>query len=392
MISSFVNKAISRFERIDKQGLQQLVMELSEEKTALRELFNTAREGILLINERLQVQFYNEAAKSILGIQQAEKPISSLEKLISDTELRSFIEKSVMEKREVYQELIELLSPRHMRINLAIRRSGSSLRDASSENYIVLLIPDITHDRSVKEKYQLEKLSSILSLGAGIAHEIGNPLNSINLHLQLLLKDAQKLKEPGKKRIQKSLEVILEETSRMDRIVRNFLRATRRKPLKFQLANIHDTLNETLALFEPEFKVQRIRVSADFSACIPNFLMDKEQIFQVLVNLIRNALEAMPEGGKLYLRTSAEQNVCEIAITDTGEGISKEVIPHIFDAYYTTKEEGNGLGLVIAYQIIKDHGGRLKVISKAGKGTAFKILLPIRKEKLQLPSPKDHHD
>ena len=139
---------------------------------------------------------------------------------------------------------------------------------------------------------------------------------------------------------------------------------------------------------KPELKASKIRVDETLDKRLPLFLIDPERIHQVFLNIIKNAVHAMPKGGALKIQTEAKGKLCLIHFQDTGVGIPDESIAKIFDAYYTTKEEGSGLGLMIVYQIIREHGGRIEVSSKPNQGTTFTIVLPIRTEKLSLPEPK----
>jgi len=138
---------------------------------------------------------------------------------------------------------------------------------------------------------------------------------------------------------------------------------------------------------EPELKAAKIRLATQWDERVPEFLLDHLRIHQVFLNIIKNAIHAMPKGGSLRIGTELKGKLCLIHFHDTGVGISDQDLPKIFDAYYTTREGGSGLGLMIVYQIVREHGGRIEVSSKLGKGTRFTVILPIRKEKLRLPEP-----
>ena len=139
-------------------------------------------------------------------------------------------------------------------------------------------------------------------------------------------------------------------------------------------------------LLAPELKTAKVKMRLNLDRPIPAFLMDEERLQQVFVNLIKNAIAAMPRGGTLTCHSTFKDKLCFIQISDTGVGIPEEQLPQIFDAYYTTREEGSGLGLMIVQQIIQEHGGRIEVASRMGKGTTFTVILPMRKERLGLPN------
>jgi len=134
-----------------------------------------------------------------------------------------------------------------------------------------------------------------------------------------------------------------------------------------------------------KLKESKIQVTQQLNAEIPLFLIDQDRMQQVFINLVKNSIQAMVRGGKLNIQTGLKDKLCFIQIQDTGVGIPESKLPKIFDAYFTTKEEGSGLGLMIAYQIISEHHGRIEATSKVNMGTTFRIVLPIRKEKLELP-------
>ncbi len=170
--------------------------------------------------------------------------------------------------------------------------------------------------------------------------------------------------------------------------MKNFLKATRKPPLRFRNEDLNAILSEALELMAPELEEKKIRVHFQPDPALPPFLMDRSRIYQIFSNLIKNAMEAMPRGGDLWISAAHKENAAIIRFKDTGSGINEKDLPHIFEAYYTTKEEGSGLGLMTVFSAVREHGGRIEVSSKPGKGTTFALLLPIRLAKLQLPMTK----
>lgn len=158
--------------------------------------------------------------------------------------------------------------------------------------------------------------------------------------------------------------------------------------MRFEATRVNELIGKTATLLKPELKARRISLREILDKNIPPFLLDAERMQQVFLNLIKNSIHAMPHKGTLCIRTELKDKLCLIHFQDTGVGIPEEKLPRIFDAYYTTKEEGTGLGLVIVYQIVREHGGRIEVSSKPNVGTTFTLILPLRKEKLGLPGPK----
>ncbi len=215
-----------------------------------------------------------------------------------------------------------------------------------------------------------ERLASLGQLAAGVAHEIKNPLNAINLTIEHLW---DKISNSGNARVQKYVETIQTEIRRLDKIVNNFLSFIRSENLKKADTDIKSELADVLNLFDREFASQKIKVRTDFA---PEFtsLIDAERFKTVFLNIILNAIQAMPDGGTLSISTNSETN--SIHIKDTGGGIPEKEIENLFDLLYTTKSTGTGLGLPTAYKIVKEHNGDIEIKSREGEGTEVIITLP----------------
>jgi Amt family ammonium transporter len=232
-----------------------------------------------------------------------------------------------------------------------------------------------------RQLFQAEKLAALGKLSAGIAHEIRNPLTSIKILIYSLA-------DPGASDAsrEKDLKVIESEIERVNKIIRQFLEFARPRPPSLEAADARKLVAETLALVGYEIESQGIEVERKDEGALPPVAMDREQIKQVLLNLILNALQAMPGGGKLRIQTAlirfgggekAAQAV-EIRVQDTGGGIPAEIQSRIFEPFFSTKEEGIGLGLSVAQRIVEEHQGRIRMESHGGQGTVFSIALPLK--------------
>jgi len=235
---------------------------------------------------------------------------------------------------------------------------------------------------SQEQLIQAEKLTSLGQMAASIAHEVNNPLSGVLVYTQLLSK---KIASNSISR-----EVILDYLSKMDseltrstRLVRNLLDFARQSPPALGKVDINEVVDRALDLVAHSFEKQDIEVVKEFNPSLPQLVADYDQLQQVCTNLILNAIQAMPEGGWLTLRTSAEgDGQLKIEVEDTGYGISAENMRKLFTPFFTTKSEvkGVGLGLAVAYGIIQRHHGRIEVQSQEGEGTTFTIYLPLSYE------------
>jgi signal transduction histidine kinase len=223
-----------------------------------------------------------------------------------------------------------------------------------------------------------EKLAALGQLAAGIAHEIRNPLTSINILIHSMtetLSSGDSSKE--------DLKVIEEEINRINEIVDQFLRFAKPAPPLLEKAEVVPIFEETLQLLRPQIERQRIAVKKEFQPFLPPILMDREQMKQVILNLLLNAVQAMPKGGHLKLKgkISEDDGWIKLSVQDSGVGIPDEDLDRLFDPFFSTKEGGIGLGLSIAHRIIDQHNGKIEVESGPGNGTLFTVSLPIHNER-----------
>lgn len=230
-------------------------------------------------------------------------------------------------------------------------------------------------DRLQRRARQAERLAELGTLTGGLAHEIKNPLSTIQLNLQLLREDLPE-HEPSTGRIVNRLTTVQKEASRLRDILDDFLRFAGKMELDRKPVDVNRLLEEMVDFFHPQAQIQRVQLRlrpAEGQLVVP---MDERLMKQALLNLMINALHAMPQGGELILSARRDANRAFIDVIDTGRGIEPDALPKIFQAYYSTKKGGHGLGLAISKRIIEEHGGSLSVVSEVGKGTDFRIELP----------------
>ncbi len=232
-------------------------------------------------------------------------------------------------------------------------------------------------DRLQRRARQAERLAELGTLTGGLAHEIKNPLSTIQLNLQLLREDLPD-HEPSTGRIVNRLTTVQKEASRLRDILDDFLRFAGKMELDRRPVDVNRLLEEMVDFFHPQAQLQRVQLRVkrgDRELVVP---LDERMMKQALLNLMINALHAMPQaGGEIILSAARDGDRAAIDVTDTGRGMDPEVLQRIFQAYYSTKKGGHGLGLAISKRIVEEHGGTIGAVSEVGKGTRFRIELPV---------------
>jgi signal transduction histidine kinase len=240
------------------------------------------------------------------------------------------------------------------------------------------------HLRKMKEmedRIQLaERISSLGHLAAGVAHEIRNPLNAMGMGLQRLKREFLPPDESKREEYISFTELILKEIRRVNNIIEQFLTLSRPFQLNLKESSLQDLLNHVVTLFREEASSLGITLRAEIPSGLPPIKMDPERLTQALINIMRNGMQAMGQGGILRIETKPLKDRVEVTISDSGSGIPPEQMEKIFNYYYTTKEKGVGLGLPIAHRIIEAHGGQLKIESRVGVGTKVTVTLPIERK------------
>jgi signal transduction histidine kinase len=245
----------------------------------------------------------------------------------------------------------------------------------------VIWVNQNRHLRRVKEmenRIQLaERLSSLGHLAAGVAHEIRNPLNAIGMGLQRLKKEFLPQEESKREEYLSFTELIFKEIRRVNEIIGQFLTLSRPFALNLKHSSLQELIKNLTTLLKEEASSQGIEIQTERNSDFPLIEMDEEKLTQAFLNIMKNGMQAMEQGGVLQVETQSFKDRVEVSFSDSGSGIPPEQMEKIFNYYYTTKEEGVGLGLPIAHRIIEAHGGQLKVESQVGSGTKVTVSLPV---------------
>lgn len=393
MKSGFLEKLVARLDRVEHGEVQQIVTRLIHEKGFLEKTFEALREGVILLDPAGIIGFVNQAAGSFFGVdpeKAAGEPISTV---IRGLEWDSLAKPG--RTRTISRDL-EVFYPENRFLNFYLAPIDSGKSSGKTLGY-VMLVRDLTSTRAeARETIESERLNALTLLAAGVAHEIGNPLNSLDIHLQLLGRKMRKLPPGDRKPLEEHLSTARSEIQRLDSILKQFLNAVRPTIPRREIQDLHLLLRDTLALLEPELSSRKIFVELDLAPSLPPASIDPGQFQQVFYNLIRNAYQALPpEDGRITIRTRATEFEFVISIEDDGSGISPEHMGAIFEPYRTTKSSGSGLGLLIVRRIVREHGGEISIESEENRGTRVTIRLPRAERSARLlphPSPEPFID
>ena len=382
---SSLDRVLGRLDTLDSVNLANLVQRLARERGLFEAIFNTIHEGILVISADGAIEYANEAATRLIGLREGELAGATLWRLVPG--LHPSLEASLADgaAMPVMEREIELSYPQPRVVRLyMVPFQAEGIREKSRRFAVILT--DITREKQTTERLiEDEKVSSVLLLAAGVAHELGNPLNSLTIHLQLIARKLKKLKaahdaEP----LAKSIAVCQEEVKRLDGIITNFLEALRPRPPDLAETNIVDVLNEVLRFQTGELENRGIAVEAETQADLPPILADRNQLKQVFFNLIANAVEAMGPGGKLRIKSRADDDSVYLMFGDSGVGIRPEDFSQLFQPYHTTKPGGHGLGLMIVQRIMRVLGGQVGIESKEGVGTVVTLTFPQKNRRVRM--------
>jgi two-component system, sporulation sensor kinase E len=409
MKAGFLEKLIERLGRIGPEEVQNYFLRLAEEKGFLETVFNAIQEGIIVTDSKGRITYLNDAACGLFGLEAGDVIGKRLDERIRGLDWESLTKSSGPVSHD-----IEIFYPQNRFINFYIvplvmehreaavaggadsgrneaatgdrGRPGSPTpaTDAAEVGHVMILRDITTSRRTAQQTIESERFNALTLLAAGVAHEIGNPLNSLHIHLQLMERGVQKLDDGAKAELQQSIDVARSEVNRLDSIVTQFLQAIRPSRPQLRPENLNTIVEEALRFFTPEIRDREIVVEQELRSDLPSLQLDRDQMKQAFYNVIKNSLEAMKRHGTLRIRTDLDDTHVLVRFVDTGSGMSAANLSRVFEPYFTTKPAGTGLGLLIVRRIVREHGGELSIESSQGKGLTLTIRLPYIDKRIRM--------
>ena len=376
-MGSFLNKALEKLWKsghIDRAQIQQIATQVQSEYHRLHKVFDSIKEGVLVSDLSHALVMHNRPARLFLPLKRITERSTKIWECIDDPQVASYV-KMVLHNHETTTTRRFTLSTRGTPYTCEV-----SLLPLVGEGKIIgniVKIEDITEQlKREAHLYNAEKLASLTTLTANVAHEIKNPLGSIAIYVQLIQKALNK-PTIDRKDIARNVGVITEEIARLNTVVVDFLFAVRPMSLKREELDINGVVKGVVTFYSPEFKRHNLFVSVKLDTRLPLVEADPRYIKEAIHNIVKNAMDAMPHGGTLSFLTKIADSKVVLEIKDTGEGMDSETLKRIFEPYYTTKDWGTGIGLTQVYKIIKEHQGDVDISSHTNSGTLCRIALPI---------------
>ena len=367
----FFNKVAEHIDKLDAEGQRKQYRLLVEELSFYESVFSSLREGVLVVDAAGTTVYANEAVARLTGFDGAKAKGRPVRHILPDWDWDNLLAPSDEGQgwtRQASCEIEVTYPERHI----------LEVQATPSVNGTVLLVRDVTLARAQEESArESSRTDAVRDLAAGVAHEIGNPLNAISLNLQLLAREFRR--EPDEERRARLLHDIAtsqNEVKRLEGIIKGFLSAIRPAKLNLVPGSILDPLTDTLDAMKAQFEDRRIQTQLNLPTALPTVLVDHAQMEQVFFNLVKNAIEAMKDGGSLDIEVAADDRDVHVVFRDNGTGMDAATLAHIFEPYQTSKEQGSGLGLMLSRRIVHAHGGEIDVESKPGAGTAFTVRIP----------------
>ncbi|MFC2088435.1 PAS domain-containing sensor histidine kinase [Calditrichota bacterium] len=345
----------------------------------INSLMQAVNESIIIIDSKRKITSINDAALNLFEINKREVSSWFSQMLSDNLELNRMISHALKQQTNIVEKKISIFLPDDREIY--VKLNVESLGDDVLIHGVVLTFKDLKVISELENNLlRSMKFGVITNLASSISHEIKNPLSAMAMHTEIIKNKLDKLEFDEKNKAQKSLDTLQSEVKRINRIIQQFLTLARPSKLDLDLININKMISSILDLVQQQAQELKINISTKFQQTLDTIYGEEDQLKQVLLNLILNAFAAMDTGGKLTIKTKSENRKQFIEVSDTGVGIPDKIQPRIFDLYFTTKNEGGGIGLSISKNIMEAHEGKLYFQTVKGKGTTFIMEFPLKEQ------------
>ena len=344
------------------------------EKAHLQGVVDQLEDGVIFLNPERHILFFNRAAETVVGLPLERTVGLPIHEVLDPAHpLLPFVDQVLVGSAGIRNATVVLP---HDGRDKEFLVSAFHMEDAHRVMGVAVLLKDLESIKTVQSLVSYSaKLAALGRLTSGVAHEVKNPLNAMMIHVELL---KERLEDSGVD-VKKSLEVIGGEIRRLDRVVQGFLKFMRPQELTLKPVDLNAMLQSVCALLEAESLSHGVRFVLELDAALPAVSADEELLRQAFINIVQNAVQAMPSGGGVRIRTRPEEvDWVRVTVTDQGVGIAPEDVDKIFKLYYTSKPGGSGIGLSVVYRIVQLHDGTVEAKSEPGRGTAVIVRLPVR--------------
>ncbi len=378
----FIQRALNKLEKLDRERIHQLIYDIAVENERLELVLNSMNDGVLVADENHRLVLHNKPVERLLPLNLADPGEGFIWELIADPHIAVFVERTLLEQESIMDQEFAIDAGGLTRI---LSCSVMPLVRNGTVQGNILRVEDISEKRNREARLRrAESLASLTTLAAGVAHEIKNPLGSIGIHIQLIQRAlaAEGIRESAS--VQGNLHVINEEIERLNKIVVDFLFAVRPMDVTLEYGDLNRLLQELLDFVDVELEEAGISIETDLAGELPELLLDDKYLKHALLNIVKNAISAMPEGGTLRLDTRLRGDEVVLRVIDNGVGMSDQVLEKIFEPYFTTKDFGSGIGLTLVYKVLREHNAEISVVSQEGKGTTFTITFRVPQKEQHL--------
>lgn len=371
---NFLDRFIEKVEDVDAGSRQAYILRLAREHGFFATVFDAVEEGILIIDRKLRIRYFNKAARELLALPENLGKIR-VSQLLRGVDWRRILGQDADEWERVARQEIEIVYPELRFIQFYL------VPHPEDPGLATVIIRDVTESRRhTLEALDQQTAQAVSMLAGSVAHEIGNPLNSLYLNLQLLER-ADSLDPEEKTEMIRDCK---HEVERLDNLITGFLSAIRPGHPKFEPVDIRELVLETLAFMHQEFEGREVRIECEFADELPKISGDPKQLKQAFFNILKNALQAMQAGGSMRISAHADSEELVLEFTDSGKGITAQQLGDLFTPFKTTKPDGNGLGMMIIERVCREHGAEFGVDSKPDCGTTISIRFPLCERRMRM--------